>query len=251
MQFQDDVDVKLVDLMGSDLSIVAAARVSTIGEGSLGELDRLMEARDEGLIGYLMRNRHGTPFEHAAMTFFIHAPIFCFREYHRHRIGWSYNEESARYRQLDDVFYLPGENRGGEMQKEGGKPGQYEYYDATPAELKVIQYELTMAYQEAWSRYTNLLERGVAKEVARMCLPVGIFSTMYATCNPRSLMAFLSLRTKRHEWDPHLEDNTGHAKFPSKPQKEINMIADKLEAAFRQHFPVTWRAFEANGRVAP
>src|SRR5690606_20273562 len=117
------MEVRLINAMGNDNTLVAAARVSTQWEDSLK--DRTSETRS-GLINYLMKNRHGTPFEHAAMTFFIKAPIFVFREFHRHRIGWSYNEESARYKQLEPHFYAPPVHRPGMAQREGGRPGQYD-----------------------------------------------------------------------------------------------------------------------------
>src|SRR3546814_16331451 len=103
-----DVRVELVDSMGNDLSVVKAARVSTMGERvQVGH----GEKGSRGLINYLMRDRHGSPFEHNSMTFFIQAPIFVFREFHRHRVGWSYNEESARYREVGKEFYAPDEGR--------------------------------------------------------------------------------------------------------------------------------------------
>lgn len=233
----DDVEVKLIAHTGDDRSIIAAAKVSTQGADSLDSLEQ--EAK-EGLINYLMRNRHGTPFEHAAMTFFIKAPIFVFREFHRHRIGWSYNEESARYKQLEPEFYAPAFYRPGQMQQPGGKPGQYEYLDASRSEHEFLVDQLHDVYHHAYTCYERMLSRGVAKEVARMCLPVGIFSSMYATCNPRSLMAFLSLRTK---------DTRAH--YPSKPQWEINRVASLMELEFQRLFPTTYATYCANGRVAP
>lgn len=230
--------------------IVAAARVSTRGTDSVDDLDK--EA-NYGLINYLMKNKHGTPFEHSTMTVFVHAPIFVFREWHRHRIGISINEESGRYKQLEPVFYIPDELRPGLMQKPGGRPGQYEYINANPQELSDIQDNLALVYREAYRTYQNLLSFGAAKEVARMCLPVAIYSSMYWTCNPRSLMAFLSLRTKRPEWDwaGSPETNRDRAKFPSKPQYEINVASDALEEIFKEHWPLTYKAYNENGRVAP
>jgi len=253
MEFLDDMDVSLVQSMGNDASVIAAAKVSTKGVESLAELD---QQATPGLIRYLMTNRHGTPFEHASMTFYMHMPIFVFREFHRHRIGWSYNEESARYKQLEPVFYLPSANRPGMMQIEGGKPGQYQYEDADPALALHIREAIHDHSIEAYQYYQVLMDRGVAKEVARMVLPVNIYSSQYATCNPRSLMAFLSLRTKRPEWSYHEEDlrdnvECGRAKTPSKPQWEINRVADKMEAIFAKFMPLTYQAFCDAGRVAP
>lgn len=255
MRLIDDVTVQLLDHMGGDSSIISAARVSTKGQESLE--DRSKEAT-KGLINFLMKNRHGTPFEHGAMTFFVKAPIFVFREFHRHRIGFSYNEESGRYKELQPDFYVPNEDRPGIMQREGGKPGHYEYLDGTRRDWEHLTDELHDAYSTAYDAYTRMLYRGYAKEVARMVLPVGIFSSMHVTCNPRSLMAFLSLRTKREQWcfvdHEHTEDtcdNTGRAKFPSKPQWEINRVADLMEAEFARLWPITHTCYEENGRVAP
>lgn len=254
--FSDDVTVDLMDASADDSTVCAAARVSTIGNES--KYDWTVQAR-EGLIKYLMSNRHGTPFEHNYFTFFVKAPIFVFREFHRHRIGWSYNEESARYKQLDPEFYIPASTRPGMMQVEGGKPGQYHYVDANYEHYKDIEAHLKAMSSVAYARYTRLLDIGVAKEVARMCLPVNIYSSMYATCNARSLMAFLSLRQKHTKREPYAlgrdGDETveweGEAFFPSKPQHEINMVADKMASIFEDRMPITARLFRECGYVAP
>src|SRR5688572_28408384 len=122
MQFISDISVTPIQSMGSDAMIAAAAWVSTSAE------DGLKRAHDnpddvKGVINYLMKHRHGTPFEHSSMTFRVHAPIFVWREWHRHRIGFSYNEESGRYKQLDPVFYVPDRERP-MMKVEGWKPGR-------------------------------------------------------------------------------------------------------------------------------
>jgi thymidylate synthase (FAD) len=184
-----------------------------------------------------MKNRHGTPFEHAAMKFYMEMPIFVFREFHRHRIGWSYNEMSGRYTQLPPTFYVPSASRPLVQQ---GKPGHYEFVAGTPAQHKSAVFEMQMLCRTAYSVYEKLLADDVAKEVARMVLPVNTYSAQFATCNPRSLMAFLSLRTR-----------AGNSKFPSYPMREIETVAEQMEAQFLKHFPLTWRAFDENGRVAP
>jgi thymidylate synthase (FAD) len=184
-----------------------------------------------------MKNRHGTPFEHAAMTFYIEAPIFVFREFHRHRIGWSYNEVSGRYRELDPVFYVPHSER---PLMQIGKPGHYEFVAGSDDLFRLMEDCHRSTCEDAYTYYKMMLDKGVAKEVARMSLPVGIYSAMYATCNPRSLMSFLSLRTKH-------EDST----FPSYPMREIEMVAEQMEWLFSHHFPLTYQSFCENGRVAP
>ncbi|NUU21511.1 MAG: FAD-dependent thymidylate synthase [Streptomycetaceae bacterium] len=236
IRFRSDVTVELVKHSAGDQDVLWAARVSTAGEKSLDELQKDPE-RSKGLINYLMRDKHGSPFEHNSMTFFISAPIFVFREFHRHRVGWSYNEESGRYRELQPVFYVPAEERKLVQQ---GKPGAYEFVDGTAEQYKIVGESSREAYRQAYGAYQEMLAAGVAREVARTVLPVGLYSSMYATCNARSLMHFLGLRTRRDD-----------AAFPSFPQREIEMVAEKLEAAWAELMPLTYAAFNANGRVAP
>lgn len=234
IQIVDDVEVKLMQHMGSDSSVVAAARVSTKGADSTEEFDT---AEGAGLINFLMANRHGTPFEHNSMTFFVRAPIFVFREFHRHRVGWSYNEESGRYKELEPIFYLPYMGR---PLKQIGKTGHYEFVKGDEFDEQLTRNAHYQSLELAYANYEVLLKNGIAKEVARMTLPVNICSSMYATCNARSLMAFLSLRTK--------DENS---KFPSYPQREIEMVAEKMEAEFARLFPITHEKFVDNGRVSP
>lgn len=233
---RSDVTVELVKSSASDADVLFAARVSTLGEQSLEELRKDPE-RSKGLINYLMRDRHGSPFEHNSMTFFISAPIFVFREFMRHRVGWSYNEESGRYRELESVFYVPDESR--KLVQEG-RPGKYVFVEGTEEQQKLVARTMEESYIQAYEAYQEMLAAGVAREVARAVLPVGLFSSMYATCNARSLMHFLGLRTQ-HEL----------AKVPSFPQREIEMVGEKMEAEWMKLMPLTHAAFNANGRVAP
>src|SRR6201987_5073355 len=130
--FRSDMTVELVKHAASDADVIWAARVSTKGEQSLEELSKDPE-RSAGLINFLMRDRHGTPFEHSSMTFYVQAPIFVFREFMRHRT-FSYNEESGRYRRPSPVFYVPGPDRKLVQQ---GKPGAYEFTDGTEDQYKI------------------------------------------------------------------------------------------------------------------
>ncbi|WKX72930.1 FAD-dependent thymidylate synthase [Streptomyces sp. XD-27] len=234
--FRSDVTVELVKHTAADSDVLWAARVSTAGEQSLEELQKDPE-RSKGLINFLMRDRHGSPFEHNSMTFFVSAPIFVFREFMRHRVGWSYNEESGRYRELQPVFYVPGQDRKLIQQ---GRPGKYEFVEGGPEHHRVVDEQMQAAYTRAYEAYQEMLAAGVAREVARAVLPVGLFSSMYATCNARSLMHFLGLRTQHEQ-----------AKVPSFPQREIEMVAEKMEAEWARLMPLTYAAFNANGRVAP
>ncbi|QJD49645.1 thymidylate synthase [Gordonia phage Secretariat] len=228
---QSDFSVELVDSMGSDQSVCQAARVSTVGADSYGTEE------SQGLINFLMKNRHGSPFEHGTLTFRITAPIFVWREFMRHRIGFSYNEQSGRYMELDAVSYLPTRDR---PLIQVGKAGHYTFVAGTDEDFEFVIEQLCTAYDAAWSAYHAMLDRGIAKEVARFPLPVAAYSTAYVTCNPRSLMSFLSLRT-------HREDS----KFPSYPQWEIAQVAEQMEAIFGKLFPMTLDSFTANGRVSP
>src|SRR5690606_21543687 len=232
---RSDMDVELVKSAASDADVLWAARVSTKGESSLAEIEADPE-RSKGLINFLMRDRHGTPFEHSSMTFYVSAPIFVFREFMRHRT-FSYNEESGRYRKLVPVFYVPAPDR--KLVQEG-KPGKYVFKDGTPEQHKLVTEATKESYRQSYRAYLGRLEAGVARGVARAVLPVGLCSSMYATCNARALMNILSLRVRR-------EDSA----FPSFPQREIEMVAEKMEAIWAELMPLTHAAFEANGRVCP
>ena len=147
------------------------------------------------------------------------------------------NQESGRYRELRPVFYVPAPERN---LLQVGKPGAYEFLPGTPEQVALVDETTRTASIAAFEAYQRMLEAGVAREVARIVLPLNIFSSMYVTVNARSLMNFLSLRTKREG-----------THFPSFPQREIEMCAEKMENAFRELMPLTYAAFNANGRVAP
>lgn len=212
----------LIDSMASDASVCRSARVSTIGEKSK------LHTADRGLINYLMRNKHASPFEHNSFTWIVHAPIFITREIIRHRIA-SYNEESGRYRELEPQFYLPASPDRPLVQI--GKTGDYQFEETTSPELRDWTVSLIdESYAASWDAYQALLDSGVAKEVARMVLPLGIFSSIYVTMNARALMNFLSLRTAPNA------------------QYEIRVVAEFMERDFERLMPMTHNAWVANGR---
>lgn len=231
IRIRTDFDVELVEHAGSDEFICKAARVSTLGAASIDS------SESAGLINFLMKNRHGSPFEHGMLTFRISAPIAVWREFMRHRIGFSYNEQSGRYMELAPEFYIPPTDR---ALVQVGKPGHYEFVPGDEYQVSTARGQLEHSYGISWQAYQFMLREGVAKEVARFCLPVAIYSTAYVTCNPRSLMSFLSLRTKRTD-----------SMFPSFPQWEISQVADQMEQLFQTHFPLTAIAFNIAGRVSP
>lgn len=233
--FRSDMSVDLVKHSASDADVIWAARVSTAGEQSLDEISK-DPAKSAGLINYLARERHGSPFEHTSMTFFVSAPIFVFREFMRHRIA-SYNEESGRYRELQPVFYVPSPER---KLVQVGKTGSYSFVDGTKEQYDITVRSMKESYVFAYEHYQKMLEAGVAREVARAVLPVGLYSSMYVTMNARALMNFLSLRTSREG-----------SHFPSYPQREIEMVAEKMEEIFARLMPLTHAAFEKSGRIAP
>lgn len=233
--FRSDMSVELIKSSASDADVIWAARVSTAGEQSLEEVGE-DPSRAAGLINYLARERHGSPFEHTSMTFFVSAPIFVFREFMRHRIA-SYNEESGRYRELRPVFYIPAPER---KLIQIGKTGAYTFIDGTQEQYDTTVTAMKESYCFVYERYQTMLEAGVAREVARAVLPVGLYSSMYVTMNARALMNFLSLRTTREG-----------SHFPSYPQREIEMVAEKMEDIFADLMPLTHGAFEKSGRIAP
>lgn len=230
MQFRSDMSVELVDSMGSDERICMAARVSTKGA------DSYATGESEGLINFLVANRHGSPLEHVIFTWLISAPIFVWREFMRHRMC-SYNEESGRYRQLEPVFYVPSYHRN---LVQVGKTGAYTFEPGTDEQFDLVQRNIKSTCEVAYHDYLEMLDAGVAKEVARMALPLNIYSSAYVTMNLRGLMNFLSLRTK--------DDNST---FKSYPQAEIEMVARKMEESFKQVAPLAYAAFNKNGRVQP
>lgn len=233
--FRGDMTVELVKASASDADVIWAARVSTAGEQSLEEVGE-DPTRSAGLINYLARERHGSPFEHTSMTFFVSAPIFVFREFMRHRIA-SYNEESGRYRELQPVFYVPNPDR---RLIQVGKTGAYTFVEGTLEQYEVTVKAMKESYIYVYERYQRMLGAGIAREVARAVLPVALYSSMYVTMNARALMNFLSLRTAREG-----------SHFPSYPQREIEMVAEKMEEHFATLMPLTYAAFEKSGRIAP
>lgn len=253
IKLQSDITVTEIAQLGGDWMVAAAARVSSNGNEAKELASPDSSGYVRGLIRSLMRKRHGTPFEHGAIIFFVHAPIFVFREWHRHRVGFSYNEESGRYKQLEPVFWIPRKDRP-MIEVEDYKPMEPRFVPIEPDNLYGDGMALDTGdnlYQdmvantrlvcgEAYRRYSIELEYGVAREVARRLLPVNIYSSCWVTCNPRSLMAFLSLRTH----DPE-------AFYTSFPQAEIEEAARQCEEVLEKYWPITYEAFNDFGRVGP
>jgi thymidylate synthase (FAD) len=215
--------VRLDDAMATDLSVVNAARVS------FARRKEEMDESDAGLIRFLMRDRHGTPFEHNAFRFHVRAPLFVAREWFRHRIG-SFNEFSMRYAKATDEFYVPDLE---DVRSQVGKPGAYSFEPVSDEVAEATRDELAAVYAAAFSAYERLVEMGVARELARAVMPVGAYTEFYWTVNARALMNFISLRAAETA------------------QREIRWYADAVELLFAERMPVTYEAFVAAGRVAP
>src|SRR5271167_3285129 len=158
--------VRLDEAMADDLSVVNGARVSFARRKT--ELDE----SDAALIRFLMRDRHGSPFEHNAFRFHIRCPIFVAREWFRHRIG-SFNEFSLRYAKASDDFYLPARD---DVRTQVGKPGAYRFEPVDDALAERTRAALEAVYEQAFATYESLVEAGVARELARAALPVGAFT---------------------------------------------------------------------------
>lgn len=241
MKHISDITVTPVQSMGGDAMVAAAAWVSTSGEDALRRVEENPKAF-RGLIKSLIRQRHGTPFEHAAMTFFVHAPIFVWREWHRHRIGFSYNEESGRYKKLEPVFWIPRPTR--PMLVRDNHSPMRPRFDLLPATEEGALTYSTMILNStdvdrlAYERYSEEIEMGIANEVARRLLPLSIYSSCWVTCNPRSLMNFLGLRT----FEPD-------AQYVSYPQAEIEEAARAAEQFLAEGWPITYEYFNEFGRV--
>lgn len=229
IKFDTEMHVDLIDFMGGDQRVVQAAQVSTKGAESVNS-----EAK-EGLIRYLVNNRHSSPVEHSYFTFLITAPIFVARESHRHRVA-NLNEESGRYKKLEPHFYVPDSDR---KLTQIGKTGDYKFEPGTEDQHLVTQSSLIHAAQETWGLYQDMLDKGIAKEVARMVLPTSIYTSWYLTINARSLTNFLSLRTTNPD-----------ATIKSSPQREIEMVAELMEDHFEEKMPLTYKAWHNNGRKA-
>lgn len=217
--------VYLEDHMGGDLTIANNARVS------FNQNSQELGDSEKGLIKFLMKNRHGSPFEAPTFRFDIKLPLFVVREWHRHRVGHSYNEQSARYSVIKSEGYLPKRD---DIRIQVGKPGAYTFErveDDSQAQTYIEA--VSDSYASSFSAYQFLIEEGFAKELARVVLPVGMYTRMKWTTNLRAILHFLSLRNSEHA------------------QREIRAYAEAVEEMVARIAPVALQAFIDNGRVCP
>lgn len=206
----------------SDIDVARAAWVSQDAEAHRKEKE---EGRVAGLIDFLWRNGHTSPFEHGQFTFIVETPIFVAREFMRHRT-FSYNEISGRYTVLPSKFYCPDVTT--RPLQQSGKVGSYTFDEGTYAQQREVEGAIWLSSQRAHDAYQKMLDAGVAKEVARMVLPVNTMTAFWATVNPLNLMRFLNLRT------------AGDAQY------EIREVANKMEEHFARVMPLThatWKKY--------
>lgn len=215
--------VRLIDYMGDDLSIVRAARVSYNADWRTEKDDDSLLHKDTKLINYLWKNKHTSPFEAVSFTFEVKAPIFVFRQWHRHRT-WSYNEISARYTELDEGFYLPDVEQ---ITTQSTDNKQMRTTIQHP-KAKDLRWVIQQQNLDSIYCYKNLIEQGVPRELARSVLPVAAYSRMFATVDLHNLFHFLNLRMHSHS------------------QYEIRVYADAMYKLILPIVPVAAAAFMAN-----
>ena len=220
------MEVKLVDHMGSDLSVVNAARVSFAKTSEwdiipdVGPVEGYLKLGDEKLIKYLAKHNHWSPFGHASMQFHIKAPVFVARQLVKHQVGLVWNEVSRRYVDDEVQFYNPEEWRGKPTNSKQGSSD--EVIDINPRHLMVDNYE-QVCKSAKWT-YEYLLSLGVAPEQARMVLPQSMFTEWYWS---GTLYAFARVCNLRCKPDT---------------QKETQAIADQIDDLARELFPNSWEA---------
>lgn len=215
--------VRLVDHMGGDVSVARAARVSYDAAWRAGE----DQGSDAKLIRYLWANKHSTPFEAVTFTFEVKAPIFVVRQWHRHRT-WSYNEVSARYKELPEEFYAPSLKSIGVQSASNKQCRDISQSDGKESGYRRIERQ---AYKngcvKAFELYQSLLEDGWPRELARGVLPVATYTHMFATVNLLNLLKFMTLRIHPHA------------------QYEIRVYAEAMRELIRPIVPVCLEAWES------
>lgn len=209
--------IGLIDHMGTESTITNAARVS------FGKMKETFDEKDEKLLEYLIENKHLTPLEHVKFTFSVHCPLFVRGQWHRHRAGWSYNEISRRYTEVDMEYYIPENFR---MQSENNKQASVENSKIEQNNEAFDVYKKIV--EDCNSAYEKLLELGVCKEQARGVLPQTMFTTFWATVDLRNLIHFIELRDDDHA------------------QKEIREYAKAMKELIRPYVPHVVEYIEKN-----
>jgi len=215
----DHGHVRLVENMGSDLSIVRNARVSYDAEWRAGDDD----GKDAKLLNYLLKNRHTSPFESCIFTFDVKAPIFVFRQWHRHRT-WSFNEISARYSELPEEFYVPELDQITTQSTSNKQMRTDEQHPEAAGYAEMIR----ICNKNAFTTYKIMIANGIPRELARSVLPVGTYSHMFGTVDLHNLFHFLKLRLHSHaQYEIRV--------YAEAMLKLIEPIVPISVAAFREH----------------
>jgi thymidylate synthase (FAD) len=209
--------VELIKSNGKDEDVAYAAWVSNFASEAR---NRPLE-RVGGLINFLYREKHTSPFEHGSFTFFVECPIFVAREFMRHRT-WSYNEVSGRYKELEGKFYIPTPER---PLVQVGTPGAYTFTAGSPEQYAIMKRSHELSFKMCWEQYQWQLANGIAKEVARNVLNLALFTQFYATANPLNVMRFLLLRNE------------------SQALYEIRGVAVQIEEYLKEEMPLTYKAY--------
>lgn len=221
LRARSDSSVELVNFMGGDDSVAMSAWISFGNDRE----DRLNDReRVKGLINFLMREKHMTPFESSVFTFRVEAPLFVVREIQRHRT-LQLNEYSGRYSKMLPEFYTPERKR---PIVQAGRAGDYHFTPGDDRQYSMVDAVHKEVYDLSWKRYEELLQAGVAKEVARMHLPLAMYSSLYITVSARNLAHFLNLR------------------MDEQALYEIRDVAGHMDAIFKEKMPFTHEAWEAN-----
>lgn len=233
-EFRSDVKAVLVDSMGGEYSIVRRARVSVDGEDSINIPTDILEGPDLGLLKWLYRHKHGTPFEGPEFEWYFEVPIFVSRQIVKHRLS-SINEESGRYRAMRGVFYVIPEE--GRDIVQVGKTGDYNFQMGRPDQVDATRFVQKSTAESAWENYQKLQAYGISKEVSRMHLPVTLYSSMYYKANLRSMLNFCALRKDWGEGAVH----------QSKAQHEIALLVEQIEPVIKEKMPNVWDLFVESG----
>jgi len=222
----EKMEVKFIDKMGSDLSVVNAARVSFAKTSAwesipeAGPIEGLLSSQDEKLIGYLAKHNHWSPFGHASIQLHIKAPVFVARQLVKHQVGLVWNEVSRRYVDDEVEFYEPEDWRGAPQNSKQGSSS--EKIDINPSNMMVDDYEQVLSSAK-WA-YEELLRKGVCPEQARMVLPQSMMTEWYWS---GTLMAFARVCNLRCKPDTQLE---------------TQVVANQIDEIGKVYFPVSWKA---------
>ena len=229
-EFRSYMTVDLVDMMGDERRIMDAAKISTLAGDAFRKVEEESKKQKDParFVRWLMREGHGSPFEHPILTFYLEVPVFVSRQVVKYR-HTSINEVSGRYSVLDSVYYLPGFYR---PLRQIGKTGDYQFEQGSQEDQELVIEAMVKASNKADKVYKKMIEAGIAREVSRMVLPVNTYSQMVVTANLREWLHFIAQRA---------------SEAPSHGQYEIAEVADKIAEHIKDKFPNVWDEFYNSG----